>query len=931
MRVLFAFLLCFSIFPSAQAESRKVDLSNLSSQLQNDLRKIFPFLQTENISKADLDQVIRHLVTQEQYETVQLQRETQGKNKIFRFNVGRTRRISNLNITGSDYLSESQLRSELGVAEKAVFDQQSLIEAGDRIRRIYREKGFRNTVIDLEFAKASATEVDVTMKIREGPQTRIRDVQLKTPNPDFKAIFEKVLKRKLRKEPLTDQLLISLRKEMREKFSEKRYLKAELSGPDIAFNTDESYADLSFTVVNSDRYTIDFKGVIEKGRSSVQKALDLDSFFSPNPNIGPELATRVKNYYLSEGFARVEVYGEEIDTKEPFQRLVVLNVKEGPKVKIKAINFIGHFSSPDKYYSNFLESHSSELIQDGYYNREDLEIGLKNLVIDRQNQGYLRAKIVSTKTTYTGEKKNEIIITVNIDEGPLTVLEAVSFEGNSSFSESELMNLMEIQAGTPLKLNHLEEGIYKIKEFYHNSGYLEMSLLNERENLVQYNSDSSKAKVHFKIYEGPKISVASILIEGNSLTKDYVINNELEFEVGDILTPHLIDESVRRLQRLGHFTSVDIKTLEEKTQIAERTVIVRVIDRDPGLFTLGAGVNSELGLTVRGYTGLAYRNILGTGRGVSVRVEGNYNLNRVKYLERKMTLGYLEPYLLNSRVKGRFNYTLADFVSNYTSREGTELKQITFSLEQDITSHILASYDLFSSAQIRKFPLDDWNTEIGRTETVIISTGPTVDFDYRDHPFNPSQGTFTRINLEYASPPLGSNETIHYLRAFASFTKYQTFYKPGWVWANSIRGGDIRNWSPEGGVPYSLKGFTLGGQSTIRGFQPTEAFPNDLDFKNASGVDSKDVKLLTSANMYLLKSEFRIPIDGAFGAAVFYDGGAVFVKGYSFEDPYRDAVGVGLRYATPIGAVSLDLGYKLDLNRDRTESQWPIYFSVGTF
>ena len=85
--------------------------------------------------------------------------------------------------------------------------------------------------------------------------------------------------------------------------------------------------------------------------------------------------------------------------------------------------------------------------------------------------------------------------------------------------------------------------------------------------------------------------------------------------------------------------------------------------------------------------------------------------------------------------------------------------------------------------------------------------------------------------------------------------------------------------------------------------------------------------------MYLIKSELRFPITGAVGGAFFYDGGAVFVVGdnLNMPDPYRHAVGGALRYATPVGAVSLELGYKLNQKEERRESQWPIFFSIGTF
>jgi outer membrane protein insertion porin family len=920
--------------------SRSLDLTALSPQLQDEIKKQIPSLKSDQFTLADLDSLVRFLVTQEQYDSVQILSETQNNTEIFRLNIGRTRRISALKIKGAKHFSESDIRTNLGVLEKSVFDQQLLIEAGDRIRRMYKDQGFRNTVIDLEFARLSTTEVEVTLKVNEGLQTKVTEVELAATNPEFKSRYESFLRKKLKDEPLTENLVVAVRKDLREQFSERRYLKAELLGPEIQLSADESRAKLIFNVPNSDEFFMEYNGVHEVSTNKIEKALDLDHFFTANPNAGPELATKAKAFYLNEGYARAEVNGEETDGSRPYHRKVILNIREGPRVALKEIRLVGHFSLPEKYYVEFIKDHSTELINKGYYNREGVETGLKNLIIDRQNQGYLRAKVVSSKATAMGPEKDEMVLTVNLDEGPLTVLQSVHFEGNPSFNEAQLLQVVGLKTLEPLKSNELDEAITKIKDFYHNSGFLEMRLINEKEDVVQYNADSTLAEVHFRIYEGPKIQVASILLEGNSLTKDYVIFKELDFKIGDVLTPQLIEESTRRLQRLGHFNSVDIKTLEEKTQISQRTVIVRVLDRDPGLFTLGAGINSERGLTLRGYTGIAYRNILGTGRGASVRLEGNYNISELKYLENKVTAGYLEPYLFDTRMRGRVNYTQATFVSDFTLKQATELKQFTYSVEQDLTSHVLVSYDLWNKAQLRKFPieqrancvLDSPNPDLAcvpSEELVIVTTGPTIDFDFRDHPFNPTSGTFTRLNAEYSDPLLGSSKEIKYYRAFASFTHYKSFFRPGWVWANSARTGYLENLNPEGGVPFNEKGLILGGQSTIRGFQPDEAFPNKYDL----GVEPGIYRLTTSSTMYLLKSEIRFPVWGAIGGAVFYDGGAVFIKNLPkpLKDPYRDAVGFGLRYSTPVGAVSLDIGYKLDRDESRREVQWPIYFSIGTF
>jgi len=119
--------------------------------------------------------------------------------------------------------------------------------------------------------------------------------------------------------------------------------------------------------------------------------------------------------------------------------------------------------------------------------------------------------------------------------------------------------------------------------------------------------------------EGPQVRISTFVLDGNSFTKDYVLLKEIDLQPGDTVTPSKVDEAVAKLQRTGHFNTVEVKTLEEKTSVANRTLVIKVTERDPGVFTLGAGATSDLGLTLRGYTGIAYNNIRGTGRGGRLR------------------------------------------------------------------------------------------------------------------------------------------------------------------------------------------------------------------------------------------------------------------------------------------------------------------------
>jgi outer membrane protein assembly complex protein YaeT len=658
--------------------------------------------------------------------------------------------------------------------------------------------------------------------------------------------------------------------------------------------------------------------------------MDLDNFYSSNPNVGTELASRVKNYYLSKGYARADVTTEEIDTQKPFEKRLLLRIEEGPQIKIEKIVVNGHYSRDPKVYEKLLREHSSPTIKKDFYNKDDLETGVKNLVIELQNEGYLLAKIASTRTQYNKEK-TQVTFFINLEEGPLTKIQDVLFQGNEAVITAKLVEVTGLKIGEALKLNQIESSIAKIKNFYHEQGYIEMYILNEKEDLVTYDETNTLARLNFKIFEGPQVRVASIVLDGNDFTKDYILYKELEFTKGDLVIPSKVQESVARLQRTGYFNSVEIKTLEEKTNVASRTVIVKVTEREPGLFTLGAGATNERNLTLRGYAGVAYRNLFGTGRGVSFRAEGNYNIADVKYPERKFVFGYLEPYLFDSRVRGRVNLTRSNTVTDYDLHKITEIQSITYSVEKDFTSHILGIWDLWSLAFVRDTGFDDvypYPTQ----DLAIATTGPTIDIDFRDNPFNPTRGTFTRLNAEYASPRMGSSDTIEYLRTTASFTYYWMVDK--WldqpvVWANQIRGGYLKNLNnePDGGVPWDKKGFTLGGRSTLRGYEAgtSDVFPSDEDL----GMDKTQYKLTTASTMYLLKSELRFPLYGAIGGALFYDGGFVSIVDLPFDDNYRDSAGFGVHYNTPVGPLNLEFAWKLD--KKEGEAPWRFHLSIGNF
>jgi outer membrane protein insertion porin family len=151
------------------------------------------------------------------------------------------------------------------------------------------------------------------------------------------------------------------------------------------------------------------------------------------------------------------------------------------------------------------------------------------------------------------------------------------------------------------------------------------------------------------------------------------------------------------------------------------------------------------------------------------------------------------------------------------------------------------------------------------------------------------------------------------------------------VFLYALRAGWGRAISGSSQLPISER-FFLGGRSTVRGFGENDVGPMGENGDPIGGDVSLNVNL-----------ELQFPLVYGFAGAIFSDGGAVYLQNAndknsngeplcdafcSFSlDNFRRSAGLGLRYITPIGPLSLDYGFKLD--RRHGESIGAVHFSVG--
>ncbi|MBX2810273.1 MAG: BamA/TamA family outer membrane protein [Myxococcales bacterium] len=234
-------------------------------------------------------------------------------------------------------------------------------------------------------------------------------------------------------------------------------------------------------------------------------------------------------------------------------------------------------------------------------------------------------------------------------------------------------------------------------------------------------------------------------------------------------------------------------------------------------------------------------------------------------------------------------------------------------------------------------------------ENRYLSIRPRISWDFRDNPVQPRSGAYVELEGELAqgwddqSPSYARVEgRVNFYTAMSSRTTLVT----------SIRGGRIFPTTEDTEIPVNRR-FFAGGRSTIRGYPEKTLLPQDA-LLDEQGVPTTNIS--SGGLLYLaLKAELRVVLFEPLSLAGFYDVGDLWrLEGQSgcgngqfslvtvcqvgdADNPRQvtralaQGVGVGIRLATPVGPLAIDLGVPLRSRRDPGVSNWTLHFSVGPF
>ena len=838
------------------------------------------------------------------------------------------------------------------------------------VRQLMQENGYYRARVTAESTSDAATQqVTILFHVTPGEPAHIGEVQV-TGHAAFSQSRLQEVARMHSGERVTAARVTNSLQRLRKTFQKQQRVLAQVSIAEQKYHQESNAVDYTYLIEPGPVVLISAQG-FHISRGLLKKQVPVYEENALDDDLLNEGKRNLLDYLQSRGHfdATVEFQKEA----SPDAVRVTYRIDPGLIHKFDLIEITGDKYFSRQMLLNRLQIQpSSKFFSRGRYSGVLLKNDVANLQALYVSNGFREARIqTKVDDNYRGAP-NHIAVHIQIDEGPQTLVGAFHIAGNQKIEAKAFAELSTTE-GQPYSEQNLGKDRESILNYYFNHGFSNASLdITTKPSPGQPNRED----VTFTIQEGEQFFVNQVMVAGLDHTRDFIVQREIQEVAGQPLSQQDLLDTQSRLYDLGIFNQVDTAVQDPEGSDPQKNVLVQVQEAKRYTFTYGFGLEFETGLpsgtsSPTGSTGVSPRVGFDVTRlNVGGRDQTLTFQSHVGRLQQRGLISYEIPKLFN---QDRFKVFYTIFydnsldVSTFTSQreEGKiDLRQQIGKQQLNHSTSITYRFDyryvkashLASNFSPAEFSLFSLPARVG---------GPGFTFirDKRDNPLESTKGQYFTLDVFAASSYFGSQ--ANYARALAQDSTYYAFGRPNhkFVFARSTTLGleqvyqgtlvlppgacQLSNLSlsscPAGFSVIPLpEVFFAGGGNSHRGFGLNQAGPRDPD----SGFP------VGGTSLFVNSEELRFPqvtlpyLGEGFGFAVFHDMGNVFTAGHDMlkgllrwhqPDPVQcvpssgvmntgcetffnnsgydftsHAVGLGLRYKTPIGPLRFDFGYNLN-------------------
>jgi outer membrane protein insertion porin family len=850
--------------------------------------------------------------------------------------------------------------SKLSLGDLFTNDQMDRAQAN--IKQLAEENGFYHSVTTPEEKPDPETQqMAIVFHFNPGPQARVGTV---VANCDPACSQPEILKiAKFHPGDLASSVRASdALDRLRKKYQKQNRLLSQVLIAKKSYRADANAVDYTLQITPGPKVMIEAEGFKVKQRV-LKKNVPVFEENAVDEDLLNEGRQNLLNYLQSRGYFDAKVTMKQLSDNPKDALHIIYVIEAGARHKLVKVEIAGNqYFKTEDLRPRLQVQPASRLFAQGRFTQglltNDIH-GLENLY---KTNGFQQVKITSTQMDDYEGRENEIAIKLAIEEGPQTRVGVFHLVGNKSFSQSQLFPaVIQTAAGQPFSEAYISQDRDNLLNFYFNHGFPQATF-EAVANPIPDQAD--RMDVTFTIQEGEQVFVNRVLVSGLDHTKRYVVNRELQVASGDPLSQIDMLQSQQRLYDLGIFSQVDTAVQNPNGTESQKDVLIDAQEAKRYTFLYGIGLEFQTGQPTaigtnqaKGETGVSPRVSLNItrlnfrGRNHTITFKADFGS-----LQKRGLVSYVAPRLFGSpKWKLTFNALYDDTldVTTFTSQRLEGSVQADQRINKTSTMDYGFTYRRVKASNIQISP-----AEVPLLSLPVRVGEPVLSYirNTRDNDLETTKGMYIAANAGVASNVFGSE--ADFSRLLIQNSTYHAFGKNRprerkFVFARSTTVGVENAFGDTAILPpgqrcpgefqTSCVGVTViplaerflsGGGNSLRGFGLNQAGPRDP----VTGFP------LGGSALIINNSELRLPpvslpyVHDNMSFVLFEDAGNVFTDGRNMldsllqwrqKDPsiclqagpntehcdfsyISNAVGVGVRYKTPIGPVRFDFGYNLN-------------------
>lgn len=699
---------------------------------------------------------------------------------------------------------------------------------------------------------------------------------------------------------------------------------------------------------------VDYTGTGKVERTKVDEkmreqgiSLRLDSFLDQAAIRRTETLLRGMMAEKGHQFADISHTVEELPGGPKLVK-VVFNVDQGPKVKIRSIDFVGNEAITDgKLKKQMKETKEhwflSFITSRGTYQEAKFEEDADKVVEYFRNQGHIQARVgtpeIKTLEDSTDKETRWVQLVIPVTEGPRFRVGEFAFDGNKVVKSEILRPLFKLKAGDWYSEKRVRTGLEKSRELYGGGGYFEFTGfpdLAPQEAAVGPMAGPAQPTVNvtMKMQEGEQYFVNRVTFTGNTTTRDNVIRREMRLLEGGVFNTEALKYSVRRLNQLGYFQNLegnqDIGVEKTPNSKNEVDVTLKLKEQNRNQLTFGAGVSQYEGF----FGQLSFQTSNFMGRGESLTLSAQAGSRAENY-----QVAFSEPFLFDRNITGGVDIyrRSIQYISQFTQKAtgGNVLfgfpvadfsrLYATYSYEQvkvtDLNEYLIDSSCILTEEGCQDISLDDLGSLdpalleilnrnpflydsllVGQQGRRTVSkVTPSFVFNTVDNPIFPNTGRRLTMSFDFAG--VGGNTNFIKPRVEAvAFFKHTNRTSVGFR-------GQLEYIKPYGSttaLPIFERLF-LGGEYSVRGF----------DVRSIGPRENTNLIVVGGNKSLLFNAEYLVTIAQPVRLVLFYDAGQALNNGQNYAiNQFRTSTGAEIRFFMPVLNVPFRLIFAYNPQRD---------------